>query len=50
MFLFQLDSGGCFPSMAKVKIENGNWIEISELQPRDHVQTGIILQLNLENL
>ena len=31
---------GCFPSVAKVKVENGKLLAMSELQIGDKVQTG----------
>ena len=31
---------GCFPSLAKVKLENGKSLAMSELQIGDKVQTG----------
>ena len=31
---------GCFPSFAKVKLENGKPLAMSELQIGDKVQTG----------
>ena len=31
---------GCFPSMAKVNLENGGRVTMSELQIGDHVQAG----------
>ena len=34
------DKGGCFPSMAKVNLENGKTVTMSELQIGDHVQAG----------
>ena len=33
---------GCFPSMAKVKLENGMSVTMSELQIGSRVQTGIM--------
>ena len=35
------DSDGCFPSTAKVNLENGNLVSMSELQCGDRVQAGI---------
>ena len=32
--------GGCFPSVATLKFENGRSITMSELQIGDKVQTG----------
>ena len=32
--------GGCFPSSAKVKIETGKYVRMSELQIGDQVQAG----------
>ena len=45
--IYQLESssgggGGCFPSVAKIKLQNGNLVQISELHAGDHVQTGKI--------
>ena len=31
---------GCFPSTAKVTLQNGKTMTMSELQTGDHVQTG----------
>ena len=39
------ESSSCFPLMAKVKIENGKSVQISELQIGDKVQTGTIIEL-----
>ena len=36
-----LESSGCFPSMAKVMLENGKSVIMSELQIGDKVKTGI---------
>ena len=33
--------GGCFPSSAKVKLESGKIVPMSELQIGDQVQIGI---------
>ena len=35
--------GDCFPSMAKVKLENGKTVAMSELQKGDIVHSGIDL-------
>ena len=35
--------GGCFPSTAKVKLENGKSQLMSELHAGDKVQTGIAI-------
>ena len=32
--------GGCFPSTARVKLDNGESVRMSELQVGDKVQTG----------
>ena len=49
-FLFQLSTTtapapppSCFPSMAKLKLENGNLVTMSELQLGNKVQIGIVL-------
>ena len=34
-------NGQCFPSMAKVKIENGKSIQMSKLQIGNRVQAGM---------
>ena len=34
-------SSACFPSFARVILDNGKWISMSELQPGDKVQTGM---------
>ena len=33
-------SSGCFPSVARVSLENGKSVSMSELQKGDRVQTG----------
>ena len=35
------NNGDCFPSMAKIKLEDGTLITMSQLQIGDNVQTGI---------
>ena len=35
---------GCFPSDAKVRLENGDSVTMSELQIGDKVQTGISIK------
>ena len=44
LFTDSTDSSGggghCFPSMARVKLDNGNLVTMSKLKVRDHVQTG----------
>ena len=37
---YNKESSSCFPSMAKVKFENGNSVMMSELQIGDKIQTG----------
>ena len=32
----------CFPSAAKVKLENGNFVTMAELQIGDKIQTGMV--------
>ena len=44
MFLYS-DQGACFPSMAKVKLENGKTVTMSELQTGDRVQTGMTIKM-----
>ena len=39
-------SSSCFPSEAKVQIENGKSVVMSELQIGDRVQTGISIDKN----
>ena len=36
---------GCFPSEAKVRLENGDSVTMSELQIGDKVQTGIGIKI-----
>ena len=36
---------GCFPSTARVSLENGKSVMMSELQEEDHVQIGIYIPL-----
>ena len=40
--LFTDKKKGCFPSTARVNLENGKVIKMSELQIGDKVQTGIV--------
>ena len=35
-------SGGCFPSVSKVNLENGKIVKLSQLKIGDKVQTGIL--------
>ena len=35
------NNGDCFPSMAKIKLEDGTLITMFQLQIGDNVQTGI---------
>ena len=35
------EGGGCFPSLAEVKLKNGKSVTMSELQIGDQVQTGM---------
>ena len=39
--------GKCFPSTAKVSLENGKYVTMSELRTEDKVQTGIHLVYSL---
>ena len=41
------ESKGCFPSMAKVKVETGKLVTMSELQIGDRVQTGMLSNFSL---
>ena len=38
---YRVPPPGCFPSESKVKLNNGNFVTMSELQIGDEVQTGI---------
>ena len=38
--VYILDSGGCFPSTAKVNLKNGKVVPMSDLKIGDEVQTG----------
>ena len=40
MEIFITFAEGCFPSLAKVKVENGKSLTMSEIKIRDKVQTG----------
>ena len=40
MLLSESPPSACFPHGAKVKIENGNSVQMSELQIGDRVQAG----------
>ena len=37
----ECDTANCFPSTAKVNLENGKSVRMSELQVGDKVQTGM---------
>ena len=37
---------GCFPSLAKINLQNGKSILMSELQMGDQVQTGMIISMD----
>ena len=44
IFFRQKKGRSCFPSTDTVKIDNGSWVRMSELQIGDYVQTGINLK------
>ena len=43
-----IPGGFCFPAMARVKVENGYSMTISELQTGDQVQTGNDTEISIK--
>ena len=41
LYLAKAPSGSCFPLLAKVELENGDSVTMSELHIGDRVQTGM---------
>ena len=39
--------GGCFPSLAKVKMQTGNYVTMSELQIGDRVKAGRCIEIHV---
>ena len=44
-FLMSYIAAECFPSVATVKVENGRYVTMSELQIGDRVQTGTNIKM-----